>query len=222
MVNADTPCNHDGTMRRIAGVAALALALASCSTESGRDFASYYDPQHYFVANLPAANDLEVTPPQPSLNGPGLLSGVISRPPQPSPSPSTGLGGIAVAPTETPDQTIYQALVLTTGTFQSLDQMALFFLTGDPTVDVLLEEPLRIDANEGRLLVADVSQDGTTTAGVAAAISLGRDGTGYVILAVFPPGQWSSQEDDFLRVVESFRAEVPPPFESFPMAASAA
>jgi hypothetical protein len=218
MVNAVPPCKHDGAMRRIAAGAALALALASCSSSSGRDFARYYDPQHHFAASLPAANDLEVTPPQPAVSGPGLLSGVISRPPQPSPSPSTGLGGIAIAPAEVPDQTVYQALVLTTNDFANLDEMALFFLTADPSVDVLLEQPLRVDANEGRLVVADVSQGGTTTASVAAAISLGRGGTGFLIIAVFPPGQWDSQRKDFLDVVRSFRAEVPPPFETFPMA----
>jgi hypothetical protein len=202
-------------------VASLALVLASCSSGKERDFARYYDPQHYFVTNLPAANDLEVTPPQPSTTGPGLLSGVISRPPQPSPSPSTGLaGGLAVAaPAQTTtDQTIYQALAVTTDTFRDLDQMALFFVTGDPSVDVLIEQPLRVDADEGRLVVADVNQGGTTTASVAVAMTLGQDSTGYEIVALFPPGTWGPEEDDFLRVVRSFRGAVPAPFQSLPMA----
>jgi hypothetical protein len=43
------------------------------------------------------------------------------------------------------------------------------------------------------------------SASLAAAVSLGSGGTGYVVAAIFPPGGWSAEEADFLRVVDPFR-----------------
>jgi hypothetical protein len=195
----------------------VAISLVACSGGSGREFARYYDPQGYFAASLPAANDLAIMPAQAAASGPSILSGVVATPPQPSPSPEGGGPLLGVGTTETPDQTIYRAIVVTTDTFETLDDMALFFLTGDPVVDVTLDEPVRIDGHEARLIVADVSQEGTTTASLAAAVTLGRGRTGYVVVAVFPPGSWENERDDFLRVLESFRTTLPPGIEQFPM-----
>jgi hypothetical protein len=144
----------------------------------------------------------------------------VATPPQPSPSPQTGFGGgLAAAATETPDQTIYQALAVTSDAFSSLDEMSLFFLTGDPAMDVVVDEPVRIDGNDGRLLVADVTQGGTVTASIAAAFTLGADSTGYVVAAVFPPDTWDDERGDFLRVLESFRGPVPPGMRALPVVA---
>jgi hypothetical protein len=63
-----------------------------------------------------------------------------------------------------------------------------------------------------------VTQEGTTTASVAAAVTLGPAGTGFLVIAVFPPGGWDDERGDFLRVLESFRTTLPPGIEQFPMA----
>jgi len=194
------------------------LALGACSESSGRDFARYYDENGLFTVDLPATGDITVTPPQAGTEGPELLGGVISQPPAPSPAAAGGgLGGFQVAPTEEPDQTIYEAFAISTGGFQDLSEMGLYFLTGDPAIDLQLQEPIRLDGHAGALIVADVSRDGTATASIAAAITLGKGGTGYLVAAIFPPGDWESQRDDFERVLDSFRTSVPPGLETFPV-----
>jgi hypothetical protein len=222
MVNARTPCDDDSAMRRILICAVAAAALAACSQSSGREFARYYDPQGIFATNLPAANDLQVTPAQATSDGPQLLTGVIATPPQPSPSPQSALGGSLFDTTTQTDQTTYQVLAVQTDGFADLDEMALYYLTGDPSVDVRVEDQIRIDGDEGRLLVSDVEQDGTATASVAVALTLGRDGTGFLLAAIFPPGEWDAERDDFFRVLQSFRVEVPPGLMSFPVTGQAA
>ena len=207
-------------MRRFIVIAAASVVLVACSAGSGRDFARYYDPQGLFTTNLPAANVITVTPPQPASAGaPGLLAGVIAAPPQPSPSASTGTfgGGLNLGQTAPADQTIYEAFAVTTDTFQTLGDMSLFFLTGDPAIDLQQEASIRIDGQAGKLVVADVTQGGQVTSSVAAAFTLGRGGTGYLIAAVFPPGGWDKERDDFMRVLASFRAGVPPGLDTFPL-----
>jgi hypothetical protein len=191
----------------------------ACARDSGRDFARYYDEQGLFAVNLPAANDITVTPPQPAENGPGLLSGVVSSPPAPSPSPASGAfgGGIDVAAEGEPDQTFYQAFAVTADGFDDLDQMSLYFLTGNPIVDVTIDDPTRLDGEPGRLIVADIDRGGQVTSSVAAAMTLGDGATGYLIVAIFPPGGWDDERDDFERIVRSFRTDVPPGLETFPV-----
>ncbi|MGH2528904.1 MAG: hypothetical protein ACRDH0_06185 [Actinomycetota bacterium] len=208
-------------MRRTVTLAAVALAVAGCSTGQSRDFARYYDLEGTFSTNLPAANDISVIPPQPPQDGPGIVAGVVSAPPQPSPSPQGGLGGGLGnfgAQTEPADQTVYRALAVTTDTFDDLSEMTLFFLTGDPSVDVQVEQRVRLGEAEGRLIVADIVPEGQEVASAAAAFSLGDDGVGYIVVAVFPPGGWGSERSDFLKVVDSFRAGVPPGLTTIPLA----
>lgn len=218
MVNGRVPCD-DATVKRsiAAGVLVFALPVAACSSDGGREFARYYDPQGLFTTNLPAANDITVTPPQMGGEGPSLLTGVISSPPLPSPQPQGGLGAFDLSQTEPPDQTIYRAFAITTSGFEDLDQMGLFLLTGEPSIDVQLDEGARIDGLEARLLVADVLSNDEPAATAAAAFTLGADGTGYILIAVFPPGNWDSERDDFMRILGSFRANVPPGLETFPV-----
>lgn len=202
-------------------LAAVALAVAGCSTGQSRDFSRYYDLEGMFSTNLPAANDISVIPPQPPQGGPRILTGVVSAPPQPSPSPQGGLGGGLGnfgAQTEPADQTVYRALAVTTDTFDDLSEMTLFLLTGDPSVDVLAEQRVRLGQAEGRLIVADVVREGQEVASVAAAFSLGDDGVGYIVVAFFPSGGWGSERSDFLKVVDSFRAGVPPGLATIPLA----
>ena len=189
----------------------------ACAHDSGREFARYYDEQGLFALNLPAANDVTVTPPQPAENGPGLLTGVVSSPPAPSPSPASGsFGGIGVAAGE-PDQTVYQVFAVTSDGFHDLDEMALYFLTRDPIVDVTTDDPTRVDGDPARLIVADIDRGGQVGSSVAAAMTLGDRATGYLILAIFPPGGWDDERDDFERIVRSFRTDVPPGLETFPL-----
>ncbi len=199
-------------------VSLIALLLfVACAQDSGREFARYYDEQGLFALSLPAANDITVTPPQPAQSGPGLLTGVVSSPPAPSPSPASAIGGgIDVASAE-PDQTVYQAFAVTADGFDTLDQMELYFLTGDPIVDVVIDDPARLDGNPARLIVADIDQGGEVTSSVAAAMTLGDGATGYLVVAIFPPGGWDDERADFERIVRSFRTDVPPGLETFPV-----
>lgn len=213
--------NRVNRVLRIAAMGVVAFALGACSGDDGRELARYYDERGLFTVDLPAENDIVVTQPQPAQDGPGLLTGVVSSPPAPSPQAQAGLGS-ALAPTEIPDQTIYQAFAVTAASFEDLDEMALYFLTGDPVVDVVVDDRIRVDGQVGRLVVADVRSDGEVTASVAAALTLGDGRTGYLLAAVFPPGSWDDERSDFERVLGSFRTQVPPGLTTFPVAAQAA
>ncbi|MGZ5352989.1 MAG: hypothetical protein ACXWYN_08745 [Actinomycetota bacterium] len=213
-------------MRRIVPATALLVVLAACSGDQGRELARYYDPEGHFVTSLPAANDLVVTLPQSAPGGPALLTGVVASPPQPSPPPQTaggfGRGFNLQQTTEMPDQTTYRALVITTESFETVEEMSLFFLTSDPLVDVVIDDPVEIDGLPGRLVVADVRQEGAVTASVAAAFALG-DGEpreGFFVAAVFPPDTWNDERGDFLRVLESFELTFSPGLGAFPMGAT--
>lgn len=200
---------------------ALGLVLGGCASPKDRELARYYDPEHLFSTRLPAANTISVLPPQPIEDGPSLLSGVISQPPLPSPSPQSQFGGIGQGlgqPASPPDQTIYEAFAVSTDSFEDLEDMALYFITGAPTIDVREEREIRLGGLPARLIVADSVRDGETLASVAVAMTLGREGTGYLLAAIFPPGQWEVEEPDFLRVLSSFRIETPPLLRTYPLA----
>jgi hypothetical protein len=225
MVNRGTPCEHGATVRRALGILVVAGTLAACSGgATTREFATYYDPAGLFRTELPAANAITVAPPQPSVDGPGLLTGVIASPPQPSPSAATAFGGASsfVTAAQPTDQTIYEAFAYTTGSFGDLDEMTLFFLTGDPSVDVLHEEDVRVADAPGRLVVADVSQGGAVSASVAIAMTLGSGGTGFVVGAIFTPGTWDAERGDFSHVLASFEPTVPPAMKTYPLQAQTA
>ena len=193
-------------------------ALTACSNDPAREFARYYDEEGLFTLNLPAANDVTVTQPQTGQEGPDLLTGVVSSPPAPSPSPASAFGGgFGGAAEEPPDQVVYQAFAVASQGFEDLDEMALFFLTSDPVIDVVIDDRAKMGGDDARLIVADVTNGGDVTAGVAAAMTLGDGETGYLIAAVFPPGGWDSEQADFQRIVESFRSNVPPGLRTFPV-----
>ncbi len=227
MVNPVRRCDHAAmrrtALRALGPALLLALALSACASAKDRDLARYYDPEHRFSSRLPAANTLSVVPPQPTADGPTVLSGVISQPPLPSPSPASQFGGIGAGlaqQTEPSDRTIYEAFAVTTDAFGDLSDMTLYFLTGDPSIDLREQRAVEIDGMPGRLLVVDSVQDGQVRASLAVALTLGEGGTGYLIAAIFPPGQWESEEPDFLRVVASFRTETPPLLRTYPLAAA--
>lgn len=194
----------------------VSAVLAACSGDAGRELTRYYDPEGYFSMSLPAENTITVASPRSGGDGPGLLAGVVAQPPAPSPATEAG-GALDVTQTEEQDRTTYQALAVTTGGFDDLTDMGLFFLTADTGIDVQIDEAVTIDGHEGRLVVADVEDGGQPTAGVAVAMTLGTAGTGYVLAAVFSPGDWERERPDFLRVLRSFRADVPPGLGTFPV-----
>lgn len=204
-----------------AGTLIAVSALAACSQDSGRDFARYYDQQGLFVVDLPSANDITVAPAQPAEEGPGLLTGVVSSPPVPSPAPQTGFG-LGVTASEEPDQTTYRAFAVTSDGFTTLEEMTLFFVTGDPLVDVLIDDGARLDGSPARLVVADVVNGGQVTASIAVAVTLGDGDTGYLLAAIFPPGSWDSERGDFERILASFHSDVPPGLATFPVVGPAA
>ena len=217
MVNRLPACDDGRTLRRTIAVVATTLALAACGEAGGREFTTYYDPEGHFSTSLPAANTIEVTPPQPAATGPGLLTGVIASPPAPSPAPqSGGFGAGGMLQQQVPDdQTIYEAFAFTTDSFEDLDAMSLYFLTGDPAIDVDLDDPIRVAGFPGRLIVATATQGGVETASIAAALTLGEAGTGYLVAAIFPPGDWDAERDDFLDILASFEPDVPPSASTF-------
>lgn len=203
---------------------ALGLALGACTSAQSRDFHSYYDPQGLFSTYLPLGNDVTVASPQPNPTGPSVVAGVVSQPPQPTPSPQQ-LGGFGqgfgqqAAPE---DQTIYEVFVVTTDTFSSVGDMALFFLTSDPSIDVRSEEATSIAGHHGKLVVADIVDGGEAVTSLAAAFTIGEEGQGYLVAALFPPGDWDRERSDFLRVVDSFRTDVPPAITTVPLSGGSA
>lgn len=209
-------------MRRTAGLAFLALLVAACGAAPGRSLVDYHDPTGRFVARLPAENTFTVLATRmATASTPGVLAGVLAEPPalaSPSASPSSVLGDRFAVDQTSDDRTIFQALVVTTEGFSSLDDMTLYFLTNDATFDVRETRAIRVAGETGRLVVADYLEDGAPIAGVAGAFTLGRDGVGYLIAAIFPPGTWAAQRTDFLAIVRSFRSAVPPHEAAIPVA----
>jgi hypothetical protein len=198
------------------------VALASCTDEGGRAFARYYDPEGFFTTNLPAANAISVAPGEAPVPGtPTFLTGVESLPPQPSPQAPQGFGGALGATTAPSDLTVYRAFAISTDAFADLNEMALFFVTSNPTFDVLLDEPVRIDTTDARLLVVDALEGDQVISSLAVALTLGRNDTGYLVVALFPEGTWDDERADFLRILGSFRMSVPPGFSTIPVPAVA-
>lgn len=199
----------------------VALFLVACSGDHDRELARYYDPEGLFSAALPVGNDITVAPPQAGDDGPGLLTGVVSAPPQPSPASQAQLGGgfgNFAQQSEPADQTVYEVFAVTTSDFADVAEMSSFFLTGDPAIDVRLVRTAQLAGRPARLVVADAVRDGTPTTSIAAAFSLGDGEVGYIVAAIFPPGGWSRDEHDFMEVVRSLRTDVPDGLQTFPLA----
>lgn len=195
--------------RRAVAIAFAVLLAGGCGAGGGRAFVRYHDPAGVFVADLPAGHGLTPVDPVPEgQTAPGILGGVVAEPPGAA-SPSSGLGGGAVLATD-PDRTSFQILVVTSGGFESLDDMVLSYLTADPLIDVREERPARVGGDPGRLVVAEVLRDGAPSAGIAVVFTLGHGGTGALLAAIFPPGSWEKDRVDFLRMVRSFRADLAP------------
>lgn len=203
--------------RMAASVLAVVLMGACSESVRDRDLVRYVDPEARFTVRLPEGHAIRASEPvEASATSPGLLAGVIASPAEASPSAAGGLGaGIDLSSVDS-DQTTFQVFLLASEGFDSLGDMTLYFLTADPEIDVVMDDPLHVAGDEGRLVVADLVRDGRIAVEVAAAFSLGHDGVGYLIAAVFPAGTWETERGDFLRVVASFEPDVPPSLTTLP------
>jgi hypothetical protein len=189
----------------------VALLLAGCSGRSGRPLERYYDPQGQFSAELPAANTVQVLQPQSGTSGPSLVTGVSSVPASPSPSAQSvgDLSGLGAGTTTSSDQTQFDVLVIGNGSYQTPQDVALLQLQ-DPAADLKVQQQITIGGRRGLLIVADYAATGTTPAySVASGFTLNGP-LAYWIRAVFPQGQWSSEEAGFLEMLRSFRTSVAP------------
>lgn len=65
LVNAGFACNHVRVRRlpMLATLVVVSLALGACGRDGGRELARYYDERGLFTVDLPAENDIVVTPP---------------------------------------------------------------------------------------------------------------------------------------------------------------
>jgi hypothetical protein len=212
-------------MRVRAGLGLLLAGalLTGCANGESRQLARYYDPRGLFSADLPAANSVTVAPVRRAGAGSSLLSGVVASPPQPSPTESSPLGGgFGAMAQQAPagDQTLYQVLAVRTNAFDSVEAMDVSFLTGDPAIDVREERAILVGRTVGRLIVADITRAGSVQATIAAAFTLGTHDVGYIVAAVFPPGDWDRERSDFARIVASLTPEVPSGLSSFPLSMS--
>ena len=203
-------------------LSALVVVVASALTAGGgvghRVVARDDDPAGRVSAVLPRDNQIRVLPPEAGgdQTGPQLLSGVQSVPVQPS--PAEGLGGIGVEPLGTQDRTAYYVFAFTADLLQDEEDLARIY-TSQPGVDVKVQEPVRIGDHTGLLVVAESETQGGVRFSVASGFLLAGD-VGYWIAAAFPAGQWEAERENFLRVLSSFRTEVPPAVGTIPVGGS--
>lgn len=198
-------------MRRTFLALGVMLLLAGCSGTSSRTLERYYDPHGQFSAELPAANTVQVLQPQPGTTGPSLVAGVSSVPASPSPSAQSvgDLSGLGAGTTSSSDQTQFEVLVIGNGSYQTPQDVSLLQLQ-DPAADLKVQQQITIGGRRGLLIVADYAATNTTPAySVASGFTLNGP-LAYWIRAVFPQGQWNSEEAGFLEVLRSFRTSVAP------------
>jgi hypothetical protein len=191
------------------GVGFLGLLLSACGGQV-REKERYFDPQGYFSAHLPSANQIQVVEPQSGDGGPALLTGVVSAP-QP-PTSAAGNIGIGVSPVQG-DTTVYFVYVFDATAFSSLDDFSLVHLS-DPSADLQVKERVSVGGKDGLLVVAD--HEGEQGEFSVASGFLLEQGRGYWIVAAFPKGAWGDEQTDFLEVLRSFRTEAPPALAAIP------
>jgi hypothetical protein len=73
-----------------------------------------------------------------------------------------------------------------------------------------VQQQMTIGGQRGLLVVADYAATSTTPAYSEASGFVLNGPLAYWIRAVFPAGQWDSQEASFLEVLRSFRTSVAP------------
>ncbi len=213
-----------GAMRRILGaLAAVALAASACGGNQGAKtsvLTTYYEGTGLFNVGVPHGNLTQPMQTQTvasivpaSFDSTQILGGVITAPaPQ---QQSQQLLGANLGAQAAPQGPTYGILAVDGSGFATLDDMVVFFATGDPNTDVKTDQPMPVGDAQGRLVVSDNRSAGTTS---AAALRLDGN-TGYLILGIFPLGGWDAHQEEFIRIATSFRAGAPPLAETFPFRA---
>jgi hypothetical protein len=186
-------------MRRLLFPAMLAavVSLVACATPpANRSLETYQDPAGLFSSRLPDDHAIQVIP-QGGEMAPGVtvLSGVTT-----SPQSSGQTGRLSVGSQDRSTFLIYALSSDTLATAADVESL----LTGDAAITLDTEETFAFPDGPGTLIVGTYKGD-TQDLGVAAGF-LVHDSVGYMVIEVFPPGQWASQEADFREVLSSFHA----------------
>jgi hypothetical protein len=170
----------------------------------------YYDPSGLFAIDLPSEDLVSQIPSDGGggTDAPALLGGVQAAPQ--APDTTTGFGVTAGQQ----DQTVYYVFVYEAPQFQATKELVAFVTSLDG-VDLKVERPATIGGRAGRLVVTD--HDTESGAFSVASGFLLEGEVAYWIAALFPQGDWGREEEDFTRVLESFRTEVPSGIDAFPL-----
>ena len=174
----------------------------------------YYDPSGLFAVDLPVEDAVSPVPSQSSDGDAQLaLLGGVQAAPQP-PEQSTGFFGASATQQ---DQTIYFVFVYDAPLFNSTSDLVSLVSTLEG-VDLRVERATTIGGRAGRLVVTDHENESGPFS-VASGFLLEGD-VAYWIAALFPQGDWDRQEDDFTRILESFRTQLPAGIDAFPVQAA--
>jgi hypothetical protein len=187
--------------RAIPLLASLAVLLAACEQAPARPLTRYYDPEGLFSARLPVANVHQVIAPEAA--DPEavvrLLSGVSSAPQASDVPLNTGFA-------TNQDASTFFIWALESDAFSTSEDVGRV-LTDDPAMKVDLRRSFDFSDGEGGMLVGEYEIEGGSV-GLAAGTLL-FEGIGYVVIEVFPQGQWANQKPDFERVLSSFEVGAP-------------
>jgi hypothetical protein len=204
-------------MRRLlfpAMLAAVVTSAACAAAPVNRSLETYYDPAGLFSSELPDRHAVQVIPQGKFGADVKVLSGVSSADSQAGQT-SGGIGGFAQGSS---DQAQFIIYALSSKTLEGSGDVAAL-LTGDPALTVDDEEPFAFPDGDGVLVVGTYESD-QGAFGLAGGF-LVHDGLGYMVLELFPQGQWSAQEHDFREVLASFRAGAPAAVGTVPLPSAA-
>jgi hypothetical protein len=192
-----------------------ALAVSACSPPAHRSLETYHDPAGLFSADLPGANEVTVIPPSSVGANVQMLSGVTSAPAAQTAAPVGRQFQLS-----RPDQAVFFVYVLRGDALTGADAMAGLLLGSDVGFVAEDETAATFADAQGILRVGHIEGSDQGPIGVAGGF-LFEDGTGYAVLEAFPPDQWPSQRDDFLKVLASFRTVAPPGVAAVPLSPAA-
>ena len=195
-------------IRRLVPAAVVAIALLSaCSSGTPLSMQRYYDPNGFFSARIPAADQLVVVPPQTLSSNLDLLGGVVALPQAPSPSPSNGLGGGIPTVGQQQDTALYTISTVSAKGLTSVDALAQELLGQTINAKRVGQQRVIVGGIPGLLVVAD-HKDPTGAYSDASAFFLFQR-RGYWVREIFTLGDWQARRDGFRDIMESFVPGVP-------------